>query len=99
MLNAKVYWCHLQVRMYEADVSVICSCKAVGCSKKMRCQHRTSWKCYCVCVGVQNKMHMFREYFLSFTARKITEKLNLPNGLLAKLQPFLLKLVCFKDLE
>ena len=39
--------------------------------------HRTSCKYYCVCVGIQNKMHMFREYILSFTTSKITEKVEL----------------------
>ena len=34
-------------------------------------------KCYCVCVGLENKMHMFREYFLSLTAIKITERVEL----------------------
>ena len=68
--------------------SVIFACNALECSKKMRCQHRTSWKCYCVYVGLQNKMHMFLGYFLSFITSKITEKLNLPKRLLAKLQPF-----------
>ena len=42
----------------------------------MMCQHRTSWK-RCVCVDLQNKMHMFREYFLSFTTNKLTEKVEL----------------------
>ena len=31
-------------------------------------------ECYCVCVGLQNKTHMFREYFLSFIASKNAEK-------------------------
>ena len=61
----------------ERSWSVIFSCKSVGCSKKMRCQHRTSWKCYCIGVGLHNKMHMFREYFLSFTTSKITGKVEL----------------------
>ena len=33
-------------------------------------------------MGLQNKMHMFQEYFLSFN----TSKINLPETLLAKLQ-------------
>ena len=74
-------WCESVVTSFssenERSWSVIFSCKAVGCSKKMRCQHRTSWKCYCVCVCLQNKMHMFRKYFLSFTTSKITEKFEL----------------------
>ena len=49
---------HLQVRINEAEY-VIFSFKAARSSK--RYQLRTSWKCFRVCVGLQNKMHMFRE--------------------------------------
>ena len=31
----------------------------------------------CLCADLQNKIHMFQEYFLSFTANKITEKVEL----------------------
>ena len=41
-----------------------------------------------VCVGLQNKIHMFRKYFLSFTTSKSQQKLNLPKRLLANHQPF-----------
>ena len=37
---------------------------------------------------LQNKMHMFREYFLPFTASKITEKVELTERATGKLQPF-----------
>ena len=43
----------------------------------MICQHRTSRKCYCVCLGLQNKMQISLEYFLSFSTSKITEKVEL----------------------
>ena len=38
-----------------------------------------TWKfcCVCVCVGLQDKIHMFREYFLRFTTSKSTEKVEL----------------------
>ena len=41
-------------------------------------------------MGLQNKMRMFREYFLFFTANNITEEVELTKNarLLAKLQPF-----------
>ena len=54
----------------------------------MRCQHRTSWKCFCVCVGLQNKIQIFREYFYHSLPAKSQKKLNLTKELLAKFQPF-----------
>ena len=71
----------------ERSWSVIFSCKAVGCSKKMRCQHRTSWKCYCVCVGLQNKIKCtcFENIFCPSLPAKSQKKLNLPKRQLAKL--------------
>ena len=47
-----------------------------------------SWKCYCVCVGLQNKIHMFREHLCPSLPGKSQKKLNLPKRLLAKIQPF-----------
>ena len=38
--------------------------------------------------GLQNKMHIFRKYILSFTISKIREKMYLPTTLPAKLKPF-----------
>ena len=45
-----------------------------------------------VCVGLQNKMHMFREYFLSFTTSKTTEKSELTKGYWQKFSHSLLTL-------
>ena len=66
---------HLQVRMNEAEVLYFHT--KLWDAARNEVHHRTSWKCYCVCVGLQNKMHMFREYFLPFTTSKITEKVKL----------------------
>ena len=58
----------------------------------MRYQLGTSWKCFRVCVDLQNKMHIFREHLkiIVITASEITEKAELTKNarLLAKLQPF-----------
>ena len=62
------------MRMNEAKCYIfIRSCEI---QQENEMPHRKSWKC-CVCEGLQNKMHLFREYFLSFTTRKITEKVDL----------------------
>ena len=50
--------------------------QSCGTQQENEVQHRTLRKCYCVCVGLQNKIHMFREYFLSFTAIIIKEKVE-----------------------
>ena len=69
---------HLQVRMNEAEMLYF-SFKAARSSK--RYQLGTSWKCFRVYAGLQNKMHIFREYFLSFTVSKITSKVELTKTL------------------
>ena len=49
---------HLQVRMNEAEMLYFHS-KLPDPARGTKL--RTSWKCFRVCVGLQNKMHMFRE--------------------------------------
>ena len=41
------------------------------------CGNRTSWKCYCVCVGLQNNMHMLREYFCPSLPANSQKKIEL----------------------
>ena len=41
----------------------------------MRCQHRTSWECYCVCVGLQ-KYTCFENIFV-LHYQEITENVEL----------------------
>ena len=45
---------------------------------------------FSVCVGLQNEMYIFREYFLSFTASKITEKVELTKKATGKTSAILL---------
>ena len=56
--------------------SVIVSCKAVGCSKIIRCHLVTSWKCFYVCLDLGNKIHV-QTYLSFFTASKIRENVEL----------------------
>ena len=78
---------HIQVRINEAEMLHFHS-KLPDTANKMRYQLGTSWKCFRVCVGLQSKMHMFREHFLPFTASKITDKVEITRNarILAKLQ-------------
>ena len=69
----------------EWSWSAIFSCKAVGCSKKIRCQHGNvivfvwAYKIKCTC---------FENIFCPSLQGKSKKKLNLPKRPLAKLQPF-----------
>ena len=49
-------------------------------------------KCYCGCVGLQNKIqNVSRIFFCPSLLAKSQKKLNLPKRLLAKLQPFIVE--------